>query len=183
MKKKLLLTGIFVVCCMGLFAQKKIVLTSPKMQYVETYLYDESQNYVLTLPLTFNLNKNILTVMVGGDGVLFENQTVCFFSEDVSLNHLLKKDNNVSATKTFAKSNPELSPVLVPNRKITLYREFDDGYEWVKKNAKPLFLEIGSSPTAPITFYLQFYVAKADKKFPYVLHSKCNPIEIELITK
>jgi hypothetical protein len=182
-KKIFFLISILVLCSFWAVAQKKIVLTSPKMQYVETHLYDEENNYLLTLPLTFNqTNKNILSVMVGGDGVLLKNQTVCFFSEELSLNSLMKKDNNISATKTFIKSNPELSPILLPNRKVTLYRAFDDGYETVKKNAKPVFFEI-NNPSQSVTFYLQFYVAKTEKKIPCVLVSKCKPIEIELITK
>jgi len=178
-KRIIFLLSILLLSGFWTAAQKKIVLNTPKMQYVETQLYDDDNNYVLTLPLTFNLNKNILAIMVGGEGVLLNNQSVCFFSEELPINKFLKNAQNISATKTFIKNNPELNSILLPNRKASLYRKFDDGYEIVKKNAKPLFLEIKGTTT----LYLQFYVAKTDKKYPTLLYAKCKPVEIELITK
>ena len=168
---------------MQLPAQKKIVLQSPKMQYTEVHLYDDENSFLLTLPLTFSMsNKNILMMMVGHDTELGGNQAVWLFSEIFSLDNMLKKDNNVSATKSFKSKNPELNPVLLPTRKVSLFRVFDDGYEIIKKNAKPVFFEI-SAGAQPVTFYLQFYVSKPDNKYPYVFFAKCKPIEIELNVK
>ncbi|MCL2167639.1 MAG: hypothetical protein FWH59_00765 [Lentimicrobiaceae bacterium] len=184
MKKNIIILIILLWSCYDISAQKKIVLQSPKMQYVETQLYDEENNYILTLPLTFNMaNKNILTVMVGGEGILSNNQSVCFFSNEMTVTDVMKKDKNMKATKTFIKKNSELNVILLPHRKVKLYRSFDDGYEIVKKNAKPVFFEINATPPQPTTFYLQFYVAKTEKKIPYILHAKCKPVEIELIIK
>jgi len=182
MKKFIILIGILLLCCLQLSAQKKIVLKTPKMQYVETHLYDEEGNFLLTLPLTFSLSNNILSMMTGHDTELGNNQAVWLFSEPVSLDNLMKKDSNVGATKSFKKNQSEFSVVLLPNRKISLYRAFDDGYEVIKKNAKPVFFEI-SSVTQPIIFYLQFYISKPDNKISYVFFAKCKPIEIELNVK
>jgi len=165
-------------------AQNKIVLNSPKQQFVETYLYEEDNNYLLTLPLTFSItNKNILIMMVGNDTKLTGGQSVWMFSDEIYLDGLLKTDRNVTVTKSFKNRNPEFNTVLLPNRKITIHREFDDGYEIVKKNAKPVFFNINNSTSDPLTFYLQFYVAKSDSKYPYIIIAKCRPIEIELIIK
>jgi len=164
-------------------AQKKIVLQSPKMHYAETHLYDEDDNFLLTLPLTFNIsNKNILIMMVGKDTELGNDQAVWLFSKTFSINELMIQDNNVNATKSFKKTNPELSSLLLLNRKVSLYRSFDNGYEIVKKNAKPVFFEI-SGTSQPVIFYLQFYVSKTDNKYPYVFFAKCKPVEIEITIK
>ena len=171
------------MCCSYVSAQKKIVLQSPKMQYTEIHLYDEEENFLLTLPITFNLSsKNILAMMVGKDVEISPDQAVLFFSEQLLLKNFIKKNNNVSATKSFLKKNTELNTVLLPNRKISLYRPFDGGCEIVVKNAKPVFFEI-SSGAQSVTFYLQFYVSTSDNKYPNVLYAKCNPIEIELTLK
>jgi hypothetical protein len=164
-------------------AQKKIVLNSPKMQHIDTHLYDEEGNFLLTLPLTFNMsNKTILSMMVGKDSELGFAQSVWFFSDKISLQDLIKKNHNVNAEKLFKKNNSDLNTILLTNRKISLFRAFDDGCEIITKNAKPVFFEIIASPQ-PITFYLQFYVSKPDNKYPFVFFAKCKPIEIELTTK
>jgi hypothetical protein len=164
-------------------AQKKIVLNSPKMQFTETHLYDEEGQFLLTLPLTFSLsNKNVLSMMIGQDTELGWEQSVWFFSEKFSTKVFLKNNTQVEAEKAFVKNNPELNPLLLLNRRVSLYRLFDDGYEIVKKNAKPVFFEI-TAGSQPVTFYLQFYVSKPDNKHPYVFFAKCKPIEIELTIK
>jgi hypothetical protein len=170
--------------CHWASAQKKIVLNAPKMQHVEINLYDESDRFLLTLPATFNItNKNTLTIMVGGDIELKKNQAVFIFSEDVSIKQLLKMNKNISAKGPFTKKNPVLNSVLFSNRKMSLNRDFDDGYEIVKKNAKPVILEINGASSQAITFYLQFYVAKPQKKYAYLIDAKCKLVEVELITK
>jgi hypothetical protein len=76
-----------------------------------------------------------------------------------------------------------LNAVLMPYSKITLYRAFDDGYEVVKKNAKPFFFQIPNlSSGETLKFSLQFYVAK-QAAVPYFFLAKCKPIEFELIIK
>ena len=92
----------------------------------------------------------------------------------------MKSNHNVNASKLFKKRNVEFYTVLVSHKKITLYRNFDNGYEIVVKNAKPVFFTIQDNASDKLTFYLQFYVAKPDNKYPYVFIAKCKPIEIEL---
>ena len=170
--------------CAWMTAQNKIVLHSPKQQHTETHLYDEDDNFLLTLPLTFSItDKNVLIMMVGNDIRLPGEQAVWMFSEDIHLADLLKNDHNVSVTKSFKNRNTELHTVLLPHNRITLHRSFDDGYEIVKENAKPVFFDINDSSSNPLTFYLQFYVAKSDSKYPYVFIAKCKPIEVELNIK
>jgi hypothetical protein len=184
MKRTIILIGILMGYCWGGIAQNAIVIKSPKHLHSETHLYDENNNFLLSLPLTFNLtDKNILVIMVGNDTILNYNQTVWFFSKEICLADLKKKNSTVSATKTFLNQNNELNTVLLPHRKISLFRTFDDNYEVIKRNAKPLLLEINDPTATQITFYPQFYVAKPDAKFPYLLFAKCKVIEIELITK
>ena len=168
--------------CTWMVAQNKIVLHSPKLQLTEANLYDDDDNFLLTLPLTFSItDKNILIMMVGNDVRPAGGQTVWMFSKETYIADLEKNDRNVSVTKSFKNRNTILYPVLMPHRKITIHREFDDDYEIVKKNAKPIFFNINNFSSGSMTFYLQFYVAKSDGKYPYVFIAKCHPIEIELI--
>jgi len=173
---------IFFACAVTA-AQSKVKLQSPRQQHVEVYLYDEdNDNFLFTLPLTFNMaDKNVLVMMIGDDTKCVNGQSVWLFSQDMPLADLIKKNHNVSAAKAFKQRNTELNTVLIQNKKITLYRDFDDGYEVVTKNAKPVFFSITENAAVPLTFYLQFYVAKSDSKYPYIFVAKCKPIEIELI--
>jgi len=179
------LVGIIItlfLSCVWLTAQTKVVLHSPKQQHIETHLYDEDDNFLLTLPLTFSItDKNILVMMVGNDVKLSGGQTVWMFSEETYLSDLTKSNRNVSATKSFKNRNTKMNTVLIPHRRITLHRAFDDGCEIIKNNAKPVFINLNDSSSNPQTFYLQFYVAKSDNKYPSVFIAKCKPIEIELI--
>jgi hypothetical protein len=171
-------------CYLWANAQQKISLRAPKQFRTQTYLYDDNNDFLLTLPLTFNLtDKNILVMMMGNDTALARNQSVWIFSKEISFTDLMESNHNISASKAFLKKNTELNPVLLPHRKVSLFRAMDDGYEMVKKNAKPLLLEISETTSQPVTFYLQCYVAQSDSKYPYNFIAKCKPIEIELIIK
>jgi hypothetical protein len=159
-------------------------LRAPKQFHTQTYLYDDSNNFLLTLPLTFSItDKNILVMMVGNDTALLHEQSVWFFSQEIPFADLMKKDHNISASKSFLQKNTELSAVLLPHRKVSLFRPMDNGYEVVKKNAKPILFEITETTSQPVIFYLQCYVAQSNSKYPYNFIAKCNPIEIELIIK
>jgi len=182
MKKGIILIGLMLWSCVFGAAQNKIELRSPRQQHTEVHLYDEEEIFLLTLPLTFSLtDKNILIMMVGNDIKLMGGQTVWMFSQEMKSVDLEKSDRNVSVTKSFKNRNTKFYTVLMPHEKITIHREFDDGYEIVKKNAKPVFFKISESSSGSLRFYLQFYVAKSDSKYPYVFISGCNPIEVELI--
>jgi len=185
MKKSIVFASITLLCCTWATAQSKIRLQNPKQQRVEVYLYDENDdNFLFTLPLTFNItDKNVLVMMVGDDTRCVNGQSVWMFSENLSLSTLMKKNHNVSATKAFKQRNSELNTVLISHKKITLYRGFDDGCEIVVQNTKPVFFSIQEGTIGTLTFYLQFYVAKSDSKYPYVFIAKCKPIEIELTIK
>jgi len=171
-----------------LTAQKKIELQPNKPQSMEVRLcdyYKTEGDFLLNLPLTFSIiNKNILVIMVGNDTVLDYERSVWVFSEEVDLADLMKANRNVSAEKVFKKQSAMFNTVLLPCDKMTLYRAFDNGYEVITKNAKPLFFEIQNlSPNQPIRFSLQFYVAKPNASFPYLFIATCKPIEFELIIK
>ena len=183
MKNKIIaVIGIIFWGCIWVTAQNKVELRSPKQKHTRTDLYDENNNFLLTLPLTFSItDKNILIVMIGDDIRISGKQTVWLFSDEIYLANLIKSNRNVSAIKSFKKRNKKFDTVLVPHRRIALHRKFDDGFEVIKKNAKPVFLNINDPSSDPLTFYLQFYVTKPDNKYPYVFFAKCKPIEIELI--
>jgi hypothetical protein len=121
--------------------------------------------------------------MVGDDSTLGYERSVWFFSKDTDVAELMKRNRNVNVSKSFKNQNRVLSKI-VSTGKMRLYRNLEDGYEMVKKNAKPLFLEINNlSSNESLSFSLQFYVAQPDGNFPYVFIAKCKPIEIELILK
>jgi len=184
MKKGIAIAVILFSSSVWMAAQNKLVLHSPKQQHTEAHLYDEDDDFLLTLPLTFSITeKNILIMMVGNDTRLSEEQTVWMFSKETSGSDLEKTDRNVSVTKSFKNQNAKFHTVLMPQRRISLHRAFDDGYEIIKKNAKPVFFSVNNPSSNSLTFYLQFYVAKPNGKFPYVFIAKCKPIEIELIIK
>jgi len=165
-------------------AQQKISLRAPKQFRTQVYLYDDNNNFLLTLPLTFSLtDKNILVMMMGNDTALLRNQSVWVFHSEMAFADLMKNDNNISASKSFLKKNTELNALLLPHRKVSLFRTMDDGYEVVKKIAKPILFEINETTSQPVIFYLQCYVAQKNSKYLYNFVAKCNPIEIELIIK
>jgi hypothetical protein len=180
--KKGIIFGLTFLSCVWVAAQSKIRLQSPKQQRVEVYLYDENNdNFLFTLPLTFNItDKNVLVMMVGDDTKFTNGQSVWMFSENMPLSVLMKNNHNVGAAKSFKQRNSELNTVLVSHKKITLYRNFDNDCETVVQNTKPVFFSIQEASKGVLTFYLQFYVAKSDGKYPYVFIAKCKPIEIEL---
>ena len=185
MKKGFAVVVITSFCCLWAAAQQKIELRSPKQQHTKMHLYDEANNFLLTLPLTFSMtDKDVLIMMVGNDIRLADKQSVWIFSEEMYLTDLEKNNRNVSVMKSFQNQNTEFKPVLLPHRQITIHREFDDGYQIIKKSAQSVFFRINDSSSNPqLTFYLQFYVAKTDSKYPYVFAAKCKPIEVELFIK
>jgi hypothetical protein len=169
-------------------AQKKIELQAGKPYHTEVRLcdyYKSSNDFLLNLPLTFSITgKNILIIMVGNDTLLNYDQSVWLFSEEIRLADFVKKNRNVKAIKPIEKRNQTLHTVLLSYKNLKLYRPFDDGYEIVKKNTKPIFFEIiNPVPNKPLTFSLQFYVAKPSTNSTYLLIAKCKPVEIELVVK
>ena len=186
MIKKVILSILFLVLCVCVHAQYKVEVSPHKSQKIDVRLSDDFNrgNYLMNLPLAFSIsNKKVLIIMVGDDMPLYYDHSVWFFAKDIDLAELIKKNRNVSASKSFKKQNRVLNRISY-HRKMTLYRAFEDGYEVVKKNAKPIFFEISNlAPNESISFSLQFYVAQPDTNFPYVLLAKCKPIDIELTIK
>ena len=188
MKRGILLIGLLLGGALWLTAQTKIELPFHQTKYVEIRLSDNSKttnDFLLNLPLAFKLTeKNLLLVMVGNDTLLNYGHSVWFFSEEMNFAQLMKKNHNVGAVKPFKKQNTVLKTICSSVEKMTLFRSFDDGYEIVKKNMKPVLFEIlNPSSKEPIRFSLQFYVAKPDAAFPYFFIAKCKPVEFELIIK
>ena len=185
MKKRIAIIGLLLGSCLWATAQHKVEITPHKPQGIEVRLCDMENNFLLNLSLWFSItDKNILVVMIGNDAPMEYGCSVWLFSEEMRLVDLFQKDNNVRATKTFRKQNTVLNRFLLPHEKMTLQRSFDDGYEIIKKNTKPVFFEIiNSSFKEALLFSLQFYVAQPGNSIPYLFVEKCKPIEIELIIK
>jgi hypothetical protein len=187
MMKKIILFAPLFWCCLWVSAQLKIEISPTKPQKVEVRLCDyfkATDNYLMNLPLTFSItDKKILIIMVGNDFTLDYERSVWLFAKDTDLAELMKKNHNVNASKTFKNQNRVLYKFL-SRGKMTYFRSFEDGYEVVKKNAKPVFFDISSlPPNVPITFSLQFYVTQPDSNFSCVFLARCKPIEIELTLK
>ena len=185
MKRKIILIGLLLGSCILMTAQKKIELQPHKPQSVEVRLYDYNKgDFLLTLPLTFSItDDNILFVMMGNDASLADERSVWLFSKEIDLAELMKKNRNVSAAKTFKKQNKTLKRTLPYHDKIILHRTFEDGYEIIKKNAKPVFFEILASPKETLNFSLQFYVTQPKSNYAHSFIAKCKPVEFELIIK
>jgi len=181
MNKGIALTGwLLLSCVVGMNAQQKVELRTPKQQ-ADVRLYDEDNNFLLTLPMTFSMTtQNILVVMLGNDKRLADEQSVWMFSEEMNLADFMRINRNVGATKSFKKQHAELNSLLTSQRKIKIHRKFDEGYEVILKNAKPVFLKIDETASGQFSFYLQFYVATSNEKYPYVLTAKCKPVEIKM---
>jgi len=121
--------------------------------------------------------------MIGDDASLYYDRSVWLFAKDTELAGLMKNNKNVSASKAFKNQNRMLNK-FTNSRKLTFFRPFEDGYEVVKKNAKPVFFDMSNvAPNETLTFTLQFYVAQPDNNYPYVFMAKCKPVEIELTIK
>jgi len=188
MKKGIILAGVLFGCCLWTMAQQKIELQAHKPYHTEVRLCDYHKTYndfLLNLPLTFSITgNNILIIMVGNDTILNYEQSVWMFSEEISFADFAKKNRNVKALKPFEKQNKTLSPILLSYKYLKLHRPFDDGYEVVKKNAKPIFFEIvNPQPNKPLTLSLQFYVAKPSNNPAYLFIAKCKPVEIEIVIR
>lgn len=180
MGNRIAVIGLLCFCCIWTSAQRTIELHLPK-QHVDVRLYDENDDFLLTLPLTFSMtDKNILIMMAGNDSRLADEQSIWMFSSEIDLADLIKTNHNVGTTQSFKKENMTLNKVLRSNPQINIHRKFDDGYEIIKKNSKPVFFKIDNSPSKSLSFYLQFYVTKSDNKYPYVFIAKCNPVEIKM---
>jgi len=189
MKKELLL--FVILCCsfMWAAAQLEVELYPNTPVHTKTRLLDcskEKDDFLLTLPLTFSItDKNVLVIMVGNDGVLDYGYSVWFFSKEIVFSDLLIIDKNVSPP--WSSAWEKFNKLLPSHKKITLYRDFDNGYEIVTINAKPIFLELlNPIPGEPLLFSLQFYVSRppiSNNGKPYTFMAKCKPIEIELLIK
>ena len=188
MIKKFILLVLLLWSCVAVTAQYNIEIAPHKPKRIDARLCDDSKtkdNYLMNLPLTFSItDKNVLIIMMGDDASLNYERSVWLFSKDMGFSELQKKDRNVSASKPFKNQNKTLNRFLPYHEKIRLFRPFEDGYEVVKKNAKPVFLEIvNASASEKLLFALQFYVAQADVNFPASFIAKCKPIQIELTIK
>ena len=146
MKKKVLLFGLFFLGCLWATAQHKIEIAPRSPQKIDTRLRDKISNeFLLNLPITLSItDKNVLILMIGNDVPQDNGLSVWLFSKDMDLDELLKKDRNVNAAKAFKNQNKILNKVLPYHEKMKLYRAFEDGYEVVKQNAKPLLFEISN---------------------------------------
>jgi len=188
MIKNFLLAGLLFCCYLCGNAQYTVEVSSHKPQKVEVSLRDyakSTDNYLMNLPLTFNItDKNILMIMIGDDTSLDYDRKVWIFSKDMELTELMKKDKNVNASKLFKNQNKVLNKFLSYHEKIRLFRPFEDGYEIIKKNAKPIFLEIlNPSANQTLIFSMQFYITQPDPNYPNFFIAKCKPIEIEITIK
>ena len=189
MIKKTILLALLCWSGLAVSAQYSIEIAPHKPARIDARLSDGDKardNYLLNLPLTFSItDKNVLVVMMGDDASLNYERSVWLFSKDMAFADLQKKDRNVGAAKPFVKQNRTLNRFLSYHDKIRLFRPFEDGYEVVKKNAKPLFLEIMnlSNATETFLFALQFYVTQPDANYPAAFIAKCKPIQIELTIK
>jgi len=187
MMKKIILFALLFGGGFCVSAQLKVDIAPNKPQKIEVRLCDyfkTQDNYLMNLPITFSItDKKILIIMVGNDVTLDYERSVWLFAKDTDLAELMKKNRNVNASKAFKNQNRILNKFL-SRGKMTYFRPLEDGYEVVKKNAKPVFFDISNlPPNAPITFSLQFYVTQPDSNFPCVFLAKCKPVEFELTIK
>jgi len=189
MTKKCALLVLLLWSCLWVHAQYNIELEPHKPKKIDARLCDNSKtkdNYLMSLPLTFSISdKNVLIIMIGDDTSLSYERSVWLFSKETDFAELQKKNRNVNASKSFKNQNKRLNRFLSFHEKLRLFRSFEDGYEIVKKNAKPVFLEILNPSTSSETllFALQFYVTQPDANYPSLFIAKCNPIQIELTIK
>jgi len=190
MMKKFILIVLLIWSYTEVAAQYSIEIAPHKPKKIDARLIDGSKttdNYLMNLPLTFSItDKNVLIIMMGDDASLNYERSVWLFSKEIGLAELQKKDRNVGASKPFKNQNKTLNRFLSYHDKIRLFRPFEDGYEVVKKNAKPVFLEItnpSSTSSETFLFALQFYVTQPDANYPASFIAKCKPIQIELTIK
>jgi hypothetical protein len=188
MKKLVCIVGIICLWNMKILAQDQylVSLSSNSQQSLNLQLIDDKNNdRLFKLPVTFYLTKtdgrDILIMMLGDGSELLDEQTVWMFSSSISTTDLIKKNRNVSVNKVFKSLYPEFNTFFSNKADIVLYSGFDEGYEIIRKNPKPVFFQIYSSKQ--ITFNLHFYVATSEKKYPYMFRAKCVPVKINLVIK
>jgi len=162
----------------------KIGLSSYEQQPLQVNLNDETNNFLLTLPLNFSMvDANTLAMMVGNDANLPAGQSVWLFSEEIALNTLMRMNRNVNAGNTFKGRNAMFEKMLVASKGVKLYRPFDDGYEMIKKNVKPVFFTVVNPNSNMLELTLQLYVSKHEGNYPCFFIAKCRPVKIEINIK
>lgn len=182
--KKLILTGFILLGTLSLWAQKyevELQIGTQKKEMLEL-VNDTDGTKLLELPVTFQLiNKDNLIILFGDGEELHNELSVWLFSPTMLLKDFLEKNKHVAAHKKFKKSNAELNRFYDSKgcKYISKYN-FDDGYEIIKKNPKPVFFQVTDSN---IELYLYFYVTTKNKKsYMNEFIAKTKPVKITIKT-
>ena len=137
--------------------------------------------YLLDLSVTFQLTgANNLIMMLGNGKPLQNDHNIWLFSPAILLKNFLEKNKNVVAGKEFKNSNAQLNKFYAGNgfEYMSKYN-FDDGYETIKRNPKPVFFQVTDNN---IELYLYFYVSSPNKKNPNLneLTAKVKPVKVTI---
>lgn len=161
--KKLIFIAILLFVDLSLMAQKyEVALQIGKQKKEFLELSNPDGKKMLKLPVTFQLiDKDNLVVMFG-DGESLENDLwVWLFSRNIPLKEFLQKNKNVTANPKFKKANPELG-VFYESKNFKHKYKFDDDYEIIKRNPKPVFFQItDNKEEKELSLYL--YVSEPNK--------------------
>lgn len=151
---------------------------------VSVKLYDNNEgNYVLDLPLTFHISSNnILFMIVGDDNGISGENAVWMFDKTVPLNDFLKSNKQISASKTFKKQLNRLESFFSQSENIEKHTWFDNGFEFVQDNPKPVFFKV-IDPSKPVVLKLRFYASSENNNRTQVLTSETGIAKITINIK
>ena len=152
---------------------------------VSVKLYDNNEgHFLLDLPLTFHItSNNILFMFVGDENGISGSKALWMFDRDISLADFLKRNKNITTSKTFKKQLSRLESFYNQSDNVDKHKNFDNGFDFVQGITKPVFFKV-NDPTKPIVLKLKFYTSAENNNRSQVLSSEAGTVKVTInITK
>ena len=148
---------------------------------VSVKLYDNNEgNFLLDLPLTFHItSNNILFMIVGDDNGIRGSNAVWMFERDVPLADFLKRNKNITTSKTLKKQLKRLESFYNQSDNVDKHTYFDNGFEFVQGTPKPVFFKV-NDPSKPVVLKLKFYTSAENNNRSQVLSSEAGTVKVTI---
>jgi hypothetical protein len=186
--KRLIIIAILLSGSLSLWSQRyEVKLQVDKPEKISLKLFsDIDGEKLLDLPVTCQLtDKNNLVMIVGNGEYLQNDYCVWWFSSPKKLKYLMKSNKNISSTKKFKRRYSNLNMFYdISDNKMQYIRdyEFDNGYEIVSRNPKPVFFKIDKN-AKETELSLTLFVSKPDKKFRDLFFARAKTVELNIKIK
>ncbi|MDR2010213.1 MAG: hypothetical protein LBQ22_07005 [Bacteroidales bacterium] len=164
-------------------AQEKVTLSAggQKQQRITVDLSGSEDNkLLLKLPITFQITDKNILIMILGDGNTFTGKrSVWLFSSEMPFETLQKNNLNVNADKHYKNKYKKFRTFFNSSEKIKLYKKFDNDYEIITANPKPVFFQLAENSKS-IELNMEFYISQPGKKYPHWFIAKSRQVTIKI---